>query len=103
MLHWSSFLSLNEQEELVLARLLLAAPRFALLDRIGAALTPAQVEHVLDTLAKHGVTYLSVEHEDGSLERYNALLELHEGGSWKWIPLTAGQPVQDEVVRRSLA
>jgi len=95
---WSSFLSLGEQEELVLARLLLAAPRFALLDRIGAALTPAQVEHVLDTLSRHGVTYLSVEHEDSCLERYNALLELHEGGSWKWVPLTAGQPVEDATI-----
>lgn len=96
---WSNFLSLDEQEELVLARLLLAKPRFALLDRIGAALTPVQVAHVLDTLTRHAVTYLSVEHEDGALAGYEALLELQEGRGWQWLPLRDGHPVEAGTIR----
>ncbi len=92
---WDNILSLDEQQLLVLVRILLAAPRFALLDRIGSALTPLQVEHVLDTLSKHAVTYLFVDHGDAAPERYNAVLDLHEGGSWKWLPLKDGKPVEE--------
>jgi putative ATP-binding cassette transporter len=95
---WSNILSLDEQQLLVLARLLLAAPRFALLDRIGTALTPAQVEQVLDTLSSQSVTCLFVEHGESRLDRYKALLDLHEGGSWKWIPLKDGNAVEEGVI-----
>jgi putative ATP-binding cassette transporter len=95
---WNSICSLDEQHFLVLARLLLIAPRFALLDRIGAALTPSQVEHVLDTLSRNAITYMMVDHGESPLDRYNALLDLHEGGSWKWIPLKDGQPVEEGVI-----
>jgi putative ATP-binding cassette transporter len=95
---WNNILSLDEQHLLVLARLLLTFPRFALLDRIGTALTPSQVEHVLDTLSRHGVTYMLVDHGDSRMDRYNALLDLHEGGSWKWIPLKEGKPVEEGII-----
>lgn len=95
---WNNILSLDEQHQLVLARLLLAAPRFALLDRIGAALTSPQVEHVLDTLSRHSVTYLFVDHGESPLDRFGALLELHEGGSWKWVPLKDGHPVEAGII-----
>jgi putative ATP-binding cassette transporter len=95
---WNNILSLDEQHLLVLARLLLTFPRFALLDRIGTALTPSQVEHVLDTLSRHGVTYMLVDHGESRMDRYNALLDLHEGGSWKWIPLKDGKPVEEDII-----
>jgi putative ATP-binding cassette transporter len=95
---WNNILSLDEQHLLVLARLLLTAPRFALLDRIGTALTPSQVEHVLDTLSRHSVTYMLVDHGETRMDRYNALLDLHEGGGWKWIPLRDGKPVQEDII-----
>lgn len=95
---WNSICSLEEQHFLVLARLLLIAPRFALLDRIGAALSPSQVEHVLDTLSQHSVTYMVVDHDKSRPDRYNAVLDLHEGGSWKWIPLKDGQPVTEGII-----
>jgi putative ATP-binding cassette transporter len=95
---WNTICSLEEQHFLVLARLLLIAPRFALLDRIGATLSPPQVEHVLDTLSQHAVTYLLVDHAESRSHRYNAVLDLHEGGSWKWIPLKDGQPVEAGVI-----
>jgi vitamin B12/bleomycin/antimicrobial peptide transport system ATP-binding/permease protein len=95
---WDNILSLDEQHLLVFARLLIAAPRFALLDRIGTALAPEQVKRVLDILAKNGVTYMVVALGEGSLERYSAVLDLHEGGSWRWTPLKDGQPVEEGVI-----
>ena len=95
---WNNILSLDEQHLLVLARLLLIAPRFALLDRIGTALSPSQVEHVLDTLSRNSVTYMLVDHGESRLDRYNAVLDLHEGGSWKWTPLKDGEPVEEGII-----
>jgi putative ATP-binding cassette transporter len=95
---WNNILSLDEQHLLVLTRLLLTAPRFALLDRIGTALSPSQVEHVLDTLARNSVTYMLVDHGESPLDRYSALLDLHEGGSWKWIPLKDGKAVEEGII-----
>jgi putative ATP-binding cassette transporter len=95
---WDAICSLEEQHFLVLARLLLIAPRFALLDRIGAALSPSQVEHVLDTLSQHSVTYMVVDHDQSRPDRYKAVLDLHEGGSWKWMPLKDGQPVEEGII-----
>jgi putative ATP-binding cassette transporter len=95
---WDNILSLDEQHLLVFARLLIAAPRFALLDRIATALAPEQVKRVLDILSKNSVTYLVVAVGEGSLERYSAVLDLHEGGSWRWTPLKGGQPVEEGVI-----
>lgn len=95
---WNSILSLDEEQLLVLARVLLAAPAFVLLDRIGTAFTLPQVAHVLDMLSQHNVTCLFVDHGDSPLERYDALLELHEGGSWTWVPLRHGKRLQDGVI-----
>jgi vitamin B12/bleomycin/antimicrobial peptide transport system ATP-binding/permease protein len=100
---WNNILSLDEQQQLVLARLLLAAPRFALLDRISTALTPAQVERVLDTLSRHSVTYLFVDQGESRLDRFSALLELHEGGNWQWVPLKDGHPVEAGIIRSPAA
>ena len=40
---WPAFLSLGEQQLLLLTRVILAGPRFALLDRVETTLGPAQV------------------------------------------------------------
>lgn len=95
---WDNILSLDEQQFLVFARLLLAAPRFALLDRIGTALNPPQVDRVLDILGQRSITYLLVDHGESRLDRYNALLDLHEGGSWKWIPLKDGHAIEAGII-----
>jgi len=95
---WNNILSLDEQQLLVLARLLLTRPRFALLDRIGTALAPPQVEHVLDTLSRNSVTYMLVDYGESRPDHYNAILDLHEGGSWKWIPLKHGQQVEKDII-----
>jgi putative ATP-binding cassette transporter len=85
-LHGPSLLSTAEQRLLVLARVLLAAPRFVFLDRIGGELSPEQVERVYRLFADSSITYLSI----GDLEplaKYHAIvLQLNGDGSWRSDP-----------------
>jgi putative ATP-binding cassette transporter len=97
-LDWDDALSLAEQQLLAIARLLLAAPRFAFLDRISTALNPEDVAHILKLLSKHSITYLTLGRSrhgkrdtDDKLEDYDAVLELADDGSWAWRRIKAGQ------------
>ena len=57
---WSAILSLGEQQLLALTRLILARPAFAVLDRVNAALKPAQVRQVLRRLDENSITYITL-------------------------------------------
>jgi putative ATP-binding cassette transporter len=87
---WANELSLGEQQLLAAARLVLAAPRFVFLERPYTTLTPDQVASVLDSLTRHGITYVTLSDRDVDLERYGAVLELRVDGSWDFRPL--GRP-----------
>ncbi len=81
---WDDILSLDEQLLMSCSRVLLAAPQFAFLDRIGTALGPEQVERALQVLAERGITYLVVgSNEERMDHRYDTVLELANDGSWK--------------------
>jgi vitamin B12/bleomycin/antimicrobial peptide transport system ATP-binding/permease protein len=81
---WGNLLSLGEQQLLGVARLLLAAPRFAFLDRPHTALNGEQLELVLQVLSERSITYLTIGDSKERPERYDAALELKEDGSWQW-------------------
>ena len=51
---WPSVLSLGEQQQITLTRLLLARPAFAVLDRVGDTLKPDQVRAALRRLSEAG-------------------------------------------------
>ena len=53
---------------------------------------------MLDTLSQHSVTYMVVDHDKSRPDRYKAVLDLREGGSWKWIPLKDGEPVEEGII-----
>jgi vitamin B12/bleomycin/antimicrobial peptide transport system ATP-binding/permease protein len=83
--NWDPLLSLGEQKCLVVARLVLAQPKFAFLDRLHTALSEEEVRDVRDLICESGITCLTiaaVEHET-SLNCYSAALELRNDGSWK--------------------
>jgi len=82
---WDDILSLGEQQLLAFARLLLAAPRFVLLDRPGAILTPHQIKRLLTLLTERSITYLTLGNGEDSLEDYDAVLELSGDGAWQWL------------------
>ena len=55
---WPSTLSAEENRLLAIARVLLAAPRFAFLDRMDGELTSEQIAHVYDLLKQAGISCL---------------------------------------------
>jgi len=81
---WSAILSLGEQQLLALTRLILARPPFAMLDRVDAALKPAQVRQVLRCLDENSITYLALTEGAESVELYDAVLEIDADGAWSW-------------------
>jgi putative ATP-binding cassette transporter len=83
---WASALSLGEQQLVAVARLVLAEPQFAFLERPHTTLTPDQVAAMLDLLTEHAITYVTIDDRELELDRYDALLELGAGGAWEWRP-----------------
>jgi vitamin B12/bleomycin/antimicrobial peptide transport system ATP-binding/permease protein len=81
---WSNLLSLGEQQLLGVARLLLAEPRFAFLDRPHSALSLEEVERVLDVMTARSITYLTTGDPIERPDRYDAALDLRENGSWQF-------------------
>jgi putative ATP-binding cassette transporter len=81
---WSAILSLGEQQLLALTRLIFARPAFAMLDRVTAALKPAQVRQVLRCLDENSITYISLADDTESIELFDALLEIDPDGAWNW-------------------
>ncbi len=79
---FSHVLSLGEQQLLALARVLLARPAFVVLHNPGTTLAPEQLALALECLAKSGITYLTLGGLDAPPPIYDAVLELHAGGTW---------------------
>jgi vitamin B12/bleomycin/antimicrobial peptide transport system ATP-binding/permease protein len=80
---WDDLLALGEQQLVVIARIVLAQPRFAMLHRIDTTLTPDQVARTLRLLTAASVTAIALGEDDGS-RSYDALLWLDGDGSWKF-------------------
>lgn len=81
---WNDRLSLGEQQLFATVRLILAAPRFAFLDRPQTILTNDQVARVLAALDAHAITYVTIGEQNGWHDRYDAELELKPDGTWTW-------------------
>jgi putative ATP-binding cassette transporter len=81
-------LSLGEQQLVALARVLLAAPRFALLDRPSSALTESERNHMLAVLAVHSISVVVFENtiESGAGSSPSAVLTLHDDATWTYGP-----------------
>jgi putative ATP-binding cassette transporter len=76
---------------LVVARVLLTKPQFAFLDRPSTTLGPERVDWILDMLNESSISYVTFESDQNNLgmDRYDALLEIQEGGAWDYKPLRA--------------
>jgi len=81
---WDDALSLGEQQLLSVARVLLAAPRFAFLERPRMAFGPEQVDRILSLLSERAITYLTLGDGGDRLDGYDAVLELADDGGWSW-------------------
>jgi vitamin B12/bleomycin/antimicrobial peptide transport system ATP-binding/permease protein len=81
---WPTMLSVAEQQLLALTRLTLARPAFAMLDRVTAALKPAQVREAFRRLDENSITYITFAEDPESLDLYDAVLEIDADGAWNW-------------------
>jgi vitamin B12/bleomycin/antimicrobial peptide transport system ATP-binding/permease protein len=84
---WPCVLSQGEQQLVAFAQLLIARPPFALLDDAASALDGRTRRHLYAVLAETPVTYLSAGDDPDLPDYHDAVLELHEDGSWQVHPI----------------
>ena len=82
--HWHEILSLEEQQLLAVARLVLAKARFAFLNRLQSALDRDTLGRVLHVLAHRDITCVSFGSGPPEHGLHDLCLELNEDGSWRW-------------------
>jgi len=81
---WNEVLSLGEQQLLSFARLALATPSYAVLDRPETVLGVESVVRALDFLAGEGITVVTFSGEPALADRHDAHLVLAADGSWNF-------------------
>jgi vitamin B12/bleomycin/antimicrobial peptide transport system ATP-binding/permease protein len=86
---WTDMLSLGEQQKLAFARVLLAAPRYALLDHPATLLDRADVVRALGLLASHGIIAVTFAPDAELAARHGARLDLAKDGTWDFRPIAA--------------
>jgi putative ATP-binding cassette transporter len=99
---WPAELSLEEQQLVTLARLSLAGPCFAFLDRPGSTLGPLEVRRALHRLSAGSISYVTLGEATEAAGEYDTVLELEADGGWSWKPVGPGREPGEEnaVVRR---
>jgi putative ATP-binding cassette transporter len=81
---WSSIFSLGERQQLVITRLILARPSFAILDRVSTTLGSAQLDQSLQRLTDNSITYVNFDEVAVAGKSYDAVLEIDANGAWNW-------------------
>jgi putative ATP-binding cassette transporter len=79
---WSGVLSLGEQQQLAIARLLLAAPRFAFLDEATSALEEDKVRGLYELLNESPIAFISVSSDARLRDYHDQVVELYPDGTW---------------------
>jgi putative ATP-binding cassette transporter len=89
---WGTELSLREQQLLSVARLVLARPRFAVLDRAGTALGPDGLRRTVGLFTKHGIGTVALGESPEPSDQWDAVLAIRADGTWSWHPAEPGAP-----------
>ncbi len=90
---WDSVLSLEEQQLLVIARVLSCKPLFVFLDRPETSLSVNRLHHTLEALIAAGITPVTLAKDDSLSAFHPDRLTLKSGGGWRWQP---GQPARSK-------
>jgi putative ATP-binding cassette transporter len=80
---WGDLLSLEEQRLVGIAWGLLAAPRFAVLERLQAGIGGDRAAQVLDALVSRGIGCVVLDHEEAERAHFDAVVEIAADGTWK--------------------
>jgi ABC-type uncharacterized transport system fused permease/ATPase subunit len=83
---WGKRPSVGEQQRLAFARVLVARPRYAILDEATSAPDAANEIRLYEALAQAGITPISVSHRPGLLRFHARVLELPGDASWRTVP-----------------
>jgi putative ATP-binding cassette transporter len=86
---YDHLLSLSEQQLLAIARILIAAPAFAILQNPGSTLAPEQLARALELFSAASINYVTFGAANAARDAYDAVLELHAGGAWELSRSTA--------------
>ncbi|MCU0733954.1 MAG: ABC transporter transmembrane domain-containing protein [Methylotetracoccus sp.] len=86
---WDSLLSVQEQQVISLARILLASPQFAVIDLPSTDLNREKMQHMLRKLTEANISYLVMgrpgqQNAEDRAEHYDAVLEIDIDGKWAW-------------------
>ena len=96
---WANLLTVGEQQLLGMARLLIAQPKFAFIDRATNALSTSRARHVYELLSRTSITYISVSDQASLRDFHDNVMELLDEGKWTVGP--ASEPVAARVVATS--
>lgn len=83
-LDWDGSLSISEMHLLSIARIFLARPAFAFLDRPESSIPKPQVSRILDELTDDGIGAVVFSQGNGFRHKFDAVLEIMPGGKWVW-------------------
>ncbi len=81
---WPTILSLGERQQLAIARLILARPSFAILDRVSTALGSARLTQSLQRLTENSIAYMNFDEAGMSVDLYDAVLGIDANATWNW-------------------
>lgn len=87
MRDWRAVLSAEEQQLVGVARLLLAAPRFAILGPLAPSLGVGQATRVLAALAERGVGYVVLGDRALGRALVDAVVDIGADGTWTQTPM----------------
>ncbi len=79
---WHGVLSLGEQQQVAVARLLLANPPFAFLDEPASALDEDRARQLYEALHDSSISYISVGSDPRLREYHDRVIELGTNGAW---------------------
>jgi putative ATP-binding cassette transporter len=84
---WPNTLSAGEQQMLAFARLLLARPKFVILEGATGALDAARERLLYGELVQSGMTFISIGDSPSLRDHHDIRLELLEDGEWRLRPV----------------
>jgi putative ATP-binding cassette transporter len=87
---WQELLSLGEQQMLCIARVALAAPGYAVMDRPETVLGTEAVARAFDVLAGQPITVVTFSSDPTPASRHEARIVLATDGSWSFQPSIRG-------------
>lgn len=80
---WGSYLSPGQQQRLAFARVIIARPKFVVLDESTSALDVNNEARLYEELQQKGTTFISVGHRPSVVEYHQKVLKFTPAAEWK--------------------